>query len=214
MKCPHCLEGFHSDPTITSIDSDAGYIWKVKHEVCPECHKIIIKLGSYIRTGRGHELANEFFAYPKANARKPLPSTIPPEFTNDYNEACLVLNDSPKASAALSRRCLQHILREKAGIKKGELFNEIQEVLESKQLPSYLSENLDIIRKIGKFAAHPNKSKATGEIVDVEPHEAEWNLDVLEGLFDFYFIQSEDNKQKRALLDKKIQDAQTKKTKS
>ena len=33
------------------------------------------------------------------------------------------------------------------------------------------------------------KSKTTGEIVEVEPSEAEWKLDVIEMLFDFLFVQ-------------------------
>jgi hypothetical protein len=33
---------------------------------------------------------------------------------------------------------------------------------------------LDAIRTIGNFAAHPIKSTSSGEIVDVEPGEAEW----------------------------------------
>ena len=46
----------------------------------------------------------------------------------DYKEACLVLSDSPKASAALSRRCLQNLLRGAAGVKPGDLSIEIQQV--------------------------------------------------------------------------------------
>ena len=49
---------------------------------------------------------------PKGISRAPLPPEVPSEFTKDYQEACLVLTDSPKASAALSRRCLQNLLRE------------------------------------------------------------------------------------------------------
>jgi len=44
------------------------------------------------------------------------------------------------------------------------------------------------IRIIGNFAAHPEKTVNTGAIVDVEPGEAEWTLDVLESLFDFNFV--------------------------
>jgi|SRR5690242_16813913 hypothetical protein len=100
-----------------------------------------------------------------------------------------VLADSPKASAALSRRCLQTLLREEAKTKAKDLVEQIQEVLDSGKLPSYLAENIDAIRNIGNFAAHPIKSTNTGEIVSVEPGEAEWTLDVLEELFDFYLIQ-------------------------
>jgi hypothetical protein len=103
-----------------------------------------------------------------------------------FTEACLTLTDSPKASAALSRRCLQHILREKAQVKPGNLAEEIQQVIDAAKVPSHISDSLDAVRNIGNFAAHPIKSKASGEIIDVEPGEAEWNLDVLEALFDFY----------------------------
>ena len=42
---------------------------------------------------------------------------------------------------------------------------------------------------------------------DVEPGEAEWNLDVLEALFDSYFVQPETLKTKRASLNKKLREA-------
>jgi hypothetical protein len=112
--------------------------------------------------------------------------------------------DSPKASAALSRRCLQHLLRAIAGVKHGDLAREIQEVLDGGKLPSQLAESIDAVRNIGNFAAHPVKSGHSGEVVAVEPGEAEWNLDVLEGLFDFYYVQPEVLKKKRAALDKKL----------
>lgn len=146
--------------------------------------------------------------YPKAVARKPLPpGIIPPDIEEDYKEACLVLADSPKASAALSRRCLQTILRTFAGVKPQDLSKEIDEVLASKQLPSYLASDVDAVRNYGNFAAHPIKSTSTGEIVGVEPGEAEWQLDVLEGLFDFYFVGPAEAKKKREALNAKLADA-------
>ena len=98
-------------------------------------------------------------------------------------------------------------MREKAGVKKGDLAKEIQEVIDSKSLPSYLADNIDAIRNIGNFAAHPQKSTATGEIIDVEPGEAEWLLDVLEMLFDFYFVQPAFAKAKRDVLNLKLLEA-------
>ena len=127
-------------------------------------------------------------------------------FAQDYNEACLIINLSPKASAALSRRCLQNILRDKAGVKKGNLANEIQLVIDSNSLPSHLSESIDAVRNVGNFAAHPLKSTSSGEIVEVEIGEAEWLLDVLEALFDFYFVQPAILKSKKDALNKKLAD--------
>ena len=122
-------------------------------------------------------------------------------------EAALVLSDSPKAAAALGRRCLQHLLREKAKVKPQDLFNEIQEVIDRRELDSDLASALDAVRVIGNFAAHPTKSQSTGEIVDVEPGEAEWTLDVLEQLFDRYYVQPEVIKKKKADLNVKLKAA-------
>ena len=145
--------------------------------------------------------------WPRGITRSPVPIEVPPEIAQDYREASLVLGDSPKASAALSRRCLQNLLRQAAGIKPGDLSNEIQQILDSGKLPTALADNIDAIRNIGNFAAHPNKSKSTGEVVQVEPDEAEWNLDVLESLFDYYLVQPARAKAKKEALNKKLADA-------
>jgi hypothetical protein len=54
------------------------------------------------------------------------------------------------------------------------------------------------------------KSERTGEIVDVEPGEADWNLDVLEALFNFYFIQPSIIKKKREILNLKLKEVDKK----
>lgn len=202
MKCPHCLENFFEEWEQEKVDEDNEGIWVIRHCLCPSCKKLIIQLGRWW----GASLYWEDLVRPKSVSRSPLPSEIPAEFTEDYKEACLVFADSPKASAALSRRCLQYLLREKAKTTAKDLSDQIQEVLDSKFLPTYLADSLDAVRNIGNFAAHPIKSKSTGEIIDVEPGEAEWNLDVLEGLFDFYFVQEEKLRQKKEALNKKLAD--------
>ena len=120
-------------------------------------------------------------------------------------EACLVLADSPKASAALSRRCLQHILREKAKVKiPNDLGKAIAEVVADPGVPTDISMSLDAVRNIGNFSAHPNKSMNTGEIVAVEPGEAEWCLEVIEILFDFYFVRPADIERRTIALNQKL----------
>ena len=47
----------------------------------------------------------------------------------------------------------------------------------------------------------------TGEIVEVEPNEAEWNLDVLEMIFDYSFVRPALIKGKRDALNVKLKDA-------
>lgn len=206
MKCPHCLIAFHSGGEFRTLEDDAESSWRVHHETCPTCNKIIVRLFAFNK-GVGSVVKKQLLVYPKSFSRDPVSKDVPEKFADDYKEACLVLTDSPKASAALSRRCLQNILREKAGVRKSDLNNEIEQVLKSKQLPSYLADSIDAVRNIGNFATHPLKSTNSGEIIEVEPGEAEWLLDVLEGLFDFYFIQPEELRRKREALNNKLSEA-------
>ena len=213
MKCPHCLVEFHDNPKDFDLGNDVDGDWGIRKMVCssPNCKRNIFYLinGRWRRTPAGFlvsTIEKKNLIRPKAANRNPFPPEVPAMYLEDYNEAVIVLSDSPKASAALSRRCLQLLLRESAGVKPGNLSKEIQEVIESDQLPSHLSESIDAIRNIGNFAAHPSKYNTTGEIVPVEPGEAEWTLDVLEMLFDFYFVQPERTRLKREALNKKLED--------
>lgn len=71
-------------------------------------------------------------------------------------------------------------------------------------LPSYIAKSVDAIRNVGNFAAHPMKDKASNQILEVEPGEAEWNLEVLEMLFDFYYVQPARAEEKKKALDAKL----------
>ena len=74
-------------------------------------------------------------------------------------------------------------------------------------MPTGLANAVDAIRQIGLFAVHPIKSKSTGEVVDVEEGEAEWLLDVIEELFDFYFVRPAELERKRSALNEKLRKA-------
>lgn len=212
MKCPHCLNAFYDKPEKTELGEDKTSGWILVTRQCPSCHRFILSfLESYERykigSANNYHKTREIMCYPKAISRTPLSDEIPEEYASDYKEASLTLSDSPKASAALSRRCLQHLLREKSKVKHSDLANEIQQILDEGKLPSQILESLDAIRNIGNFAAHPIKSKSTGELIDVEAGEAEWNLDVLEALFDYFFVQPALLQKKREALNAKLKAA-------
>ncbi len=216
MKCPHCTVEINPDYFERYIGSANQEHWSVFAMICPNpnCQKMIIELASgEAQTAHMQGIVGiknvkyQILVNPLASSRPPVPIEVDEKFASDYKEACLILKFSPKASAALSRRCLQNILRGKAGVKHGDLSKEIQQVIDSKTLPSHLIESIDAVRNIGNFAAHPVKSTSTGEIVDVEFGEAEWILDVIESLFDFYFVQPSVLKAKRDALNKKLMDA-------
>jgi len=216
MKCPHCTVEVDSQFKENYIGDDSDGYWSFFQMKCPnpECNRIILELakGENCTLIPGEleiiqDIKYRIFVNPIASARKPVPQEVDQIFAKDYKEACLILSFSPKASAALSRRCLQNVLREKANIKNSNLSKEIQEVIDRKLLPSYLLDDIDAVRNIGNFGAHPIKSTSTGEIVEVETGEAEWLLEVLELLFDFYFVQPEKSKKKREALNIKLDDA-------
>ncbi|PKO86912.1 MAG: hypothetical protein CVU18_12780 [Betaproteobacteria bacterium HGW-Betaproteobacteria-12] len=210
MKCPHCQVEFHGNPNTAPIGRDVDGHWASVRHLCPACNHLTIELvcaDTINVTGQGRNftgLKKELIGYPAASTRPGPPQEVPAEFADDYREAAAVLPVSPKASAALSRRCLQHVLREKAGVKRADLAKEIDEVLGANTLPSHLAQAIDAIRNIGNFAAHPVKSSASGTVVPVELGEAEWTLDVLDGLFDFYFVQPTLLQQRRAALNAKL----------
>lgn len=199
-KCPHCniSNRFEIAKDNYNRNVSTQYIRHENNELatmdmcrCTNCGKIII-------------IFEERMIYPFGTTRSSAPKEVPIDICKDFNEACLVESLSKKASAALARRCLQNMLHQQA-IKKGNLSQEIDEAM--KTLPSHLGGAIDAIRNIGNFAAHPIKSTQTGDIVDVEEGETEWILDVLEQLFDFYYVQPEITRVKKAALDAKLQSA-------
>ena len=183
--------------------------WFVLYQLCSECFEPIIFLNNknvFIPSKTVTE-NKRYLVFPRGGTQRPVPSEVDDPYRQDFIEACEVLSFSPKASAALSRRTLQAIIRDKAGVKGKDLNAEIQTLIDSGKLPSHISEGLHAVRQIGNFAAHPIKSTSTGEIFDVEPGEAEWNLDILESLFDFYFVEPAKAAKRKAELNKKLKEA-------
>jgi len=205
-QCPHCRQYYFAEaPDDSFIGRDGTGEWRVRTALCPACNRLTITLllyhpGKEISTFRRQVI-------PPGTHRPPLPPEVPQEFAGDYLEACEVLPSSAKASAALSRRCLQHLLREQAKVKAQELAKEIEEVLASKSLPSHIAEIVDAIRNYGNFSTHPIKDAQTGSVIDVEEGEAEWLLEILEALFDWYFVQPAKWQQKKAALNQKLAQA-------
>lgn len=173
MICPHCLIAFHDSwtpwflaPPDASGQVDASQAIAFDREAsftfsstrCPSCKKLIFELNKHPRETPSRPSPKEIktIVYPTGSAR-PVADDVDEQFASDFREACLVLAYSEKASAALSRRCLQNLLREKAGTKAKDLAKQIQQVLDSGKLPSHLGEAIDAVRAIGNFAAHPNK---------------------------------------------------------
>lgn len=109
---------------------------------------------------------------------------MPLQIRQDYEEAYAILNLSPKASATLSRCCLQGMIRDFWGISKSRLVDEI-DALKDKIHPSQWKV-IDGVRRIGNIGAHMEKD--INLIVNIEPDEAYKLIKLVEHLIDDWYI--------------------------
>lgn len=135
------------------------------------------------------------------SSAKPQPDYIPEPIRNDYYEACAIRDLSPKASATLTRRCLQGMIRHFCGISRKRLVDEIDElgkrVAQGSAPPGVQPDSVDAIdnvRRIGNIGAHMEAD--INVIVDVDPNEAQVLLDLVENLFDEWYV-ARDAREKR-----------------
>src|SRR6516164_3387837 len=95
----------------------------------------------------------------------PLPAFCE-SIATDYVEACRVLLASAKASAALSRRCLQ-VMPHDQGYKNRDLAKQVEQLLNANLLPQHIQETVDAIRNFGNFSAHPINDKTSLQVIDL-----------------------------------------------
>lgn len=165
---------------------------------CPNCDKT-----SIIIEGYGHDVKDIFtYVYPNSSAKK-FPEYIPLQLRQDYEEAFAIVNLSPKASATLSRRCMQGMIRDYWGITKNNLSAAIDELKTKVQPPLWAA--IDGTRKIGNIGAHMEKD--INLIVDIDPDEAAMLLQLIELLFTSWYIRRHEEEQ---LLEKITKSAQEK----
>lgn len=152
---------------------------------CPNCEKYSIVangLGSNVDTVNS-------LLQPKSSAKQ-FPDYIPDAIRQDYEEACAIANLSPKASATLSRRCLQGMIRDFWGISKPTLNKEIDELKD--KIPADLWSSIDALRQLGNIGAHMEKD--TNVIVDIDPNEANSLIQLIELLMKEWYINREERK--------------------
>jgi hypothetical protein len=123
----------------------------------------------------------------------------------DYEEACAIRDLSPKASATITRRCIQGIIRDFCGINKRRLIDEINElrrVVDAGQAPAGVQADtvdaIDHVRQIGNIGAHMEAN--INVIVDVDPDEAQVLIELAELLFDEWYVAREQRTQRLVKL--------------
>lgn len=180
------------------------------------CEEIVVQI---TRT-EGSGMGETWIALPKHNALPALNQLVTDPWRKDYLEAWKILEDSPRMSAVLSRRILGDLLEKYAGRKEYTLASRIDEFIKETKHPLYIRQNLHYLREMGDFGAHTQVRQApsTGTpdlpaepvIIDVDPQEAEWTLQVISDLFEHFIVAPQKDEEIRKAFDKKMADANRK----
>jgi len=146
---------------------------------------------------------------PLTNA-KHIPEYVPNPIIEDYQEACSILNLSPKASATLSRRCLQGMIRDFFKVSKSRLIDEIEAIKD--KVDSITWKSIDAVRKIGNIGAHMEKD--INIIVDVDPNEAAILIQLIEQLMNDWYVNRHERELRHQEIIKISQSKDVKKSRS
>lgn len=168
----------------------------------PMCKKLTLKVqlatGDYIsgEGWRNDQIIQSWDLLPESSA-KPQPDYIPKPLRDDYIEACRIVGLSPKASATLSRRCLQGMIRDFWKTpKKPNLKQEIEAIQDKVDPGTWAA--IDSVRGVGNIGAHMEHD--INVIVDVEPQEAELLIGLVETLFREWYVDRHERKERMNAL--------------
>ncbi len=227
-SCPHCNmtqtvtdDKLVSQYALIEIDHQAeGMLGIVSTAIgCsnPDCMKtaVTVRLGSAHRPHPSYPSHSEMVPNKEPLAAislrpmgtaKPQPDYVPAAIREDYYEACLVRDLSPKASATLTRRCLQGMIRDFAGISKDRLIDEIRALSKAvedntadRSVTQETVEAIDHVRGVGNIGAHMEKE--IDLIVPVDPGEAQALIELVEMLFDEWYGAREQRKSRLARIE-------------
>ena len=152
---------------------------------CPNCGQFTIQA-----KGMGSDVKDINTQIRPNSHAKQFPDYIPKAIRNDYEEAYAIVDLSPKASATLSRHCLQGMIHDFWGIKLKNLNQEISALKD--KIPADLWSSIDALRQLGNIGAHMEKD--TDVIVDIDPNEAESLIKLIELLMKEWYINREERK--------------------
>lgn len=156
---------------------------KIHFYKCPNCGQYTI-----LADGVGKLVKDIHVPIRPLSSAKQFPEYIPEAIRQDYAEACAIVHLSPKASATLSRRCLQGMIRDFWGITRSTLNKEIDEL--KNKIPPDLWFSIDALRQLGNIGAHMERD--TNVIVDIEPNEADSLIKLIELLIKEWYINREE----------------------
>jgi hypothetical protein len=172
-----------------------------------ECQQLVIRGHNGYRKPDPHApewITETWQVWPRRTSRR-IDPLVPSEIRKDYVEAAALLDVSPKMSAVLSRKIVFDLLESYAGVSEYTLKGSLDKFIADTTHPQRVRDNLQHLREIGDFGAH-TKRDGVGQIIDVSHEDAEWTLDLIDRLFDYFIVDPERDRQMQAKWDKNVAD--------
>ncbi|HYA87481.1 MAG TPA: hypothetical protein VEI57_10505 [Nitrospirota bacterium] len=189
-----------ADLTIANADGPRRLV--TKFVVCPNpaCGKFSLSASLHSLEVSGNRSytgkhIKTWSLVPPSRARS-FPVDIPQTVLQDYREACLAFEFSPKVASALSRRCLSEILRDFWRVQPGRLGDEFRQIRGTVDPLTW--EAIESVRKNGMIGARMDGEGA--EILDTEPGEAESLIGLIETLIQDWYVTREDRRRRLAKI--------------
>lgn len=123
---------------------------------------------------------------------KSFPIELPAAVLEDYREACLAEEFSPKVSAALSRRCLSEMVRDYWQVQPGSLGDEFRQIKGTVDPLTW--ETIESVRQTGLIGARMDSEGA--EILETEPGEAKLLIGLIETLIHDWYVNRQDRRKR------------------
>ncbi len=143
FHCPHCdtfahqrwqmLTVHESGATKEILDGQVGH--------CSKCDDY-------------HIWVADEMIYPKASSAPKPTEDMPDEVRGDFNEARQIVEDSPRAAAALLRLAMEKLVQNLTGNEDKSLYNGIGELVDEGRIDERIQKALDSVRVTGNDYVH------------------------------------------------------------
>lgn len=223
MRCPTCAQNTpdswqwlfvnHAGPHGPEVElaapreSSVAVDWM--HCANNDCKELVVRVHqsrlSFIGSAPVEVDTQTWTARPRDGASRSVDPLVPEPYRSDFIEAAGILNRSPRMSAVLSRSILADLLEQYAQKTHYNLADRIDSFNADTSHPRRLRENLHYLREIADLSAHTKKNDQA-VVVAVEAAEAEWTLEVVERLFDYFIVSSAKDAAIRDAVDQKLKD--------
>jgi hypothetical protein len=229
MRCPTCRQHTPDDWStyVASVRNPAGGFTETldlpggqphadsvavdwMHCANPDCEELVIRVHeSYTVAAPGGPPVQMPTASRTARPRttiRPIDPLVPDDIKGKYSQAAAILDLSPPMSAVLSGRILADVLERYAGLSDFSLRARVDQFIADAKHPRRLRENLHYLREIRDFGAHTQRDDQL-EVIDATREDAEWMLEVIDGLLEYLIVAPEKDRAMRDSWDVKLADA-------